>query len=89
MFTHLGRFVVRRRRLILALTALFVVAAACRRHQRVRPPRTARVRRPRLGVLPRPEVPRGRAPGAGDPDVVLLVDAEDGDVDDPGVVAAG
>ena len=28
MFTHLGRFVVRRRRLILALTALFVVAAA-------------------------------------------------------------
>ena len=88
MFTHLGRFVVRRRRLILALTALFVVAAAV----------VGTNVFDRLGRRgfddPASESYRARKfledeLRAGDPDVVLLVDARDGDVDDPAVVAAG
>ncbi|HEX6416846.1 MAG TPA: MMPL family transporter, partial [Acidimicrobiales bacterium] len=88
MFTRLGRVVVRRRRLVLALTALFVAAAATVGTQVFE----------RLGRRgfddPGSESSRARQfleeeLGAGDPDLVLLVDARGGDVDDPAVAAAG
>jgi RND superfamily putative drug exporter len=88
VFTRLGRVVVRRRRLVLALTALFVAAAAVIGTQVFE----------RLGRRgfddPGSESSRARQYledeiGAGDPDVVLLVDAVDRNVDDPAVVAAG
>jgi putative drug exporter of the RND superfamily len=88
VFTRLGRFVVRRRRLVLVLTALFVVVAAVVGTNVFE----------RLGRRgfddPGSESYRARQYlenelGAGDPDVVLLVDAGDRDVDDPAVAAAG
>ena len=88
MFTRLGRTVVRRRRLVLALTGLFVVVAG-----------VAGVNVfDRLGRRgfddPGSESYRARQVledelHAGDPDLVLLVNAGDAGVDDPDVVAAG
>ena len=88
MFTRLGRFTVRRRRLVLALTVLFVVAAAGL---------GAGV----FGVLedggfedPGSESFRAseflnEELGASDPEIVLLVEARGDDVDDATVTAAG
>jgi RND superfamily putative drug exporter len=88
VFTSLGRFVVRRRRLVLALTAAFVVIAAV----------VGTSVFERLGRRgfddPGSESYQARRYledelGAGDPDLVLLIDAVDGQVDDPDVVDAG
>ena len=88
MFSRLGRTVVRRRRLILALTGVFVVVAAVVGVNVFE----------RLGRRgfddPASESYRARQIledelRAGDPDVVLLVDAGEAGVDDPAVVSAG
>ncbi|CAN5678993.1 MMPL family transporter [soil metagenome] len=89
MFTRLGRFTVRRRRLVLALTVLFVVAAGG-------------LGAGAFGVLedggfddPGSESFRAseflsEELGASDPEIVLLVKAARGDdVDDPAVTTAG
>jgi RND superfamily putative drug exporter len=88
MFHRLGRTVVRRRRLILALTGLFVVVAAVaginvferlgRRGFDDAGSESYRARKVLEDEL-----------HAGDPDVVLLVDAGEAGVDDPAIVAAG
>ena len=89
VFTRLGRFTVRRRRLVLALTVLFVVAAG-----------GAGVGV--FGVLEDggfedPNSESFRAAeflsdelGASDPEIILLVESAEGnDIDDPAVRAAG
>ena len=89
MFTRLGRFTVRRRRLVLALTVLFVVAAGAAG----------------VGVFGAledggfedPGSESSRAAeflsdelGASDPEIILLVESATGDdIDDPAVAAAG
>jgi RND superfamily putative drug exporter len=88
VFTRLGQFTVRRRRLVLALTVLFVVAAGM-------------VGTGVFGSLagggfddPGSESSQASAYlsdelGATDPELVLLVNATDGDVDDPATAATG
>ncbi len=87
MFTRLGHLSVRRRRLILALTVLFALAAAGV-GSRVFPSLSE-------GGFDDPASESYQARqfleeklGAGDPDLVLVVDALGGDVDDPSVAAA-
>jgi RND superfamily putative drug exporter len=87
MLTRLGRFTVRRRRLVLAFTVLFLVVAAV-------------VGTGAFGVLkdggfddPSSESVQAREVltdefGGGDPDVVLVVQSGAADVDSPEVVAA-
>jgi putative drug exporter of the RND superfamily len=88
VFVRLGHTVVRRRRLILALTGVFVAVAAVAGVNVFE----------RLGRRgfddPGSESYRARQIledelRAGDPDVVLLVDAGEAGVDDPAVVSAG
>ncbi|MPY93463.1 MAG: MMPL family transporter [Acidimicrobiia bacterium] len=88
MFTSLGRLAVRRRRLVLALSVLFVVAAGA-------------VGAGVFGALedggfedPGAESTRASVfleeqLGTSDPEIVLLVEAARGGVDDPAVAAAG
>jgi putative drug exporter of the RND superfamily len=88
MFTRIGRFTVRRRRLVLALTVLFVLAAGAGGAGA-------------FGVLedggfddPGSESSRAsrflqEEIGTDDPEMVLLVEADGADVDDPAVAAAG
>ncbi len=88
MFTRIGRFTVRRRRLVLALTALFVLAAGAGGAGA-------------FGALedegfddPGSESSRAsrflqEEIGTNDPEMVLLVEAGGADVDDPAVAAAG
>jgi putative drug exporter of the RND superfamily len=88
VFTRLGRFTVRRRRLVLALTGVFLVAAAAAGSAV-------------FGVLkgggfddPAAESSRARTLleerfGQGEPNVVLLFEPAGGSVDSPEAVAAG
>ncbi len=88
MLTRLGRFVVRRRRLVLSFTVLFMVVAAV-------------VGGGAFGVLktagfddPSAESTRAEALleqrfGGGDPNVVLVATVDGASVDDPTVAAAG
>ncbi len=88
MFTRLGWFTVRRRRLLLVLTVLFIVAAGV-------------IGGGAFGVLkgggfddPSSESAQAAALlenrfGSGDPNVVLLVTADGGDVDAPAAATAG
>ncbi|MDP9071237.1 MAG: MMPL family transporter, partial [Actinomycetota bacterium] len=87
MFTRLGRLIVRRRPLILALTVLFALGAGVV-GSRVFPHLSE-------GGFDDPGSESSQARqfleeelGAGDPDVVLVVDALGGDVDDPAVATA-
>ena len=87
MFTRLGRFAVQRRPLILALTVLFVIGAGSV-GSRVFPNLSE-------GGFDDPSSESYQARqfledelGAGDPDLVLVVDALAGGVDDPAVDAA-
>ncbi len=90
MFARLGRFTVRRRRLVLAMTVLFVLAAGAIG--------TGVFGALESGGFDDPASESARASqfleaelGAGEPEVVLLVGATDpgASVDDPGVAAAG
>ena len=90
MFTRLGHFTVRRRRLMLAMTVLFVLAAGAIG--------TGVFGALESGGFDDPSSESARASqfleaelGAGEPEVVLLVGATDpgASVDDPGVAAAG
>jgi RND superfamily putative drug exporter len=88
MFTRIGRFAVRRRRLVLALTAALVVVAGVLGG--------AVFDRLATGGFEDPDAESARAAdlleeefGAGAPNVVLLVTADGGDVDAAAVAAAG
>jgi RND superfamily putative drug exporter len=88
MLTRLGRFVVHRRRSVLAGTVLFLVAAALLGGG-VADSLTS-------GGFDDPDSESNRAAelleeelGTSDPNLVLLVTARNGDVDDPEVAAAG
>jgi putative drug exporter of the RND superfamily len=91
MFTRLGRLTVRRRRLVLALTILFVVAAAVGGAGAFGALEDGGFDDPdsesyRAGEFLENEL------GASEPEVVLLVEASDASgsgVDDPAVAAAG
>jgi RND superfamily putative drug exporter len=89
MFTRIGRFTVRRRRLVLALTVLFVLAAGAGgagafgafEDEGFEDPGSESYRASRFleGEI-----------GTDDPEMVLVVDAAGGaDVDDPAVATAG
>jgi len=88
MFTAIGRLTVRRRRLVLGITVAFVLAAGLLG--------TGVFQRLSTGGFADPDADSTRAEellderfDAGAPNVVLLVTAEDGDVDAPAVQAVG
>src|SRR5438270_2481996 len=88
MFTRLGRFTVRRRRLVLATTALFVVAAAVLG--------TGVFSALKGGGFDDPRAQSTKAKAVlehrfhqGSPNVVLLVTPSGGSVDSPAAQAAG
>jgi putative drug exporter of the RND superfamily len=87
LFTNLGRFTVRRRRLVLAFTVLFLVVAGALG--------SGAFGKLKPGGFDDPGAESTRARQvleqqfhAGDPNVVLLVRATTGTVDDPAAVAA-
>ncbi|MFD0969174.1 MMPL family transporter [Plantactinospora endophytica] len=87
MFSRIGQLVVRRRRLVLALTVLFVVAAGA--------VGTGLFGQLGGGGFADPDAESTRAEafltevGAPRPELVLLVEADGGNVDAPAVAAAG
>ena len=88
MFTRLGHLIVRRRRLVLALSGLFVVLAAVLGG--------SVFSRLDAGGFADPDAESTRATElvveefrSGQPNLVLLVDATDGDVDSPSTTAVG
>jgi putative drug exporter of the RND superfamily len=88
LFTHLGRFTVRRRRLVLALTIVFVVVAGTLG--------AGAFAKLQGGGFDDPGAESTTAHdllatqfGAGDPNLVLLVRADSGSVDDDASAAAG
>ena len=88
LFTHLGRFTVRRRRLLLSLTILFVVVAGALG--------AGAFGKLQGGGFDDPGAESTKAHdllerqfGAGDPNLVLLVQADSGSVDDAAVATAG
>ena len=88
MFTRLGHLTVRRRRLVLALSGLFVVLAAVLGG--------SVFSRLDAGGFADPDAESTRATDlvveefrSGQPNLVVLVDAADGDVDSPATAAAG
>ncbi len=87
-FTNLGRFIVRRRRPILSLTVLFIVVAGALG--------AGAFGALKGGGFEDPDAESTRAHdlletqfNAGDPNLVLLVNARSGDVDDPAAAEAG
>jgi RND superfamily putative drug exporter len=86
-FTNLGRFTVRRRRLVLSLTVLFVVLAGAFGSGAFGVLRTGGFEDPSAESTIAHDLLEERF-GAGDPNLVLLVDADDGDVDSAATTAA-
>ena len=89
MLTRLGRFTVRRRRLVLSFTVLFMVVAAVIGTRAFGVLAGRRVRGSLARRAPGPTTPSIARFDTGEHDLVLVVTASAGDVDAPGAVAAG
>jgi RND superfamily putative drug exporter len=88
MFARLGRLTVHRRRLVLALTALFLVVSALAGGGVFDALKGGGFQDPHAESTQARDLLQERF-GQGDPNVVLLYTAPDGDVDSPASVAAG
>ncbi len=88
LFTRLGRFCVRRRRLVLIGTAAFIVVAAVLGTGTFARLKSAGFQDPGAQSTKAENLLKNTF-GAGDPNVVALASVTAGSVDDPNVVAAG
>ncbi|HEX2273069.1 MAG TPA: hypothetical protein VHG90_04245 [Acidimicrobiales bacterium] len=87
MFTRIGRFTVRRRRLVLALSLLFLLGAAAVGSRVFASLSEGGFDDPGSESYQARQFLEEKL-GAGDPEIVLVVDALSGGVDDPAVAAA-